>query len=233
MLEEIENNKFFGKRTVRSNGVLCKQSDEPKGPVTLGAKQDALRKLLASHEDDKTPFVLPEHECEGVVDTFLSHYRVPTGEAKYQKDEIRGVGTVTNSQYKSRCYALILTDGHVVPFSLKHLKARPDNSGSCLAPQRAAFRNAIFDQIQKFRLQSSAGPEDEVDHQPPFCKLREDFLVQEGHELKDVKVEYVDGQHRMEDKALEARWAEFHEERAQLESVSREENLKRWLQQAE
>ena len=35
------------------------------------------------------------------------------------------------------------------------------------------------------------------------------------------------------DKALEARWAEFHEERAKLESVSREENLKRWLQQAE
>jgi len=174
--------------------------------------------------------ILEGVELDFVRETFDAHYKVPTNEPKYSKEEITGVVIFQHTKYlSSRCFALVLDDD-VVTFSLSNLKVKRDPRTS-LAPQRAAFRIAIGDQIQTFREKFDVQPGYEVDHEPPFCKLRSDFLDSLGISLDDVQVRYnnSDRCYELQDESLKNEWEQYHRSNARLQAMTREENRQKWL----
>lgn len=141
--------------------------------------------------------------------------------------------------YGYKCFWLDRVDGTTTDFSFNSCITHP----SLEKDAKAAFRNAIFPDIQEFKMQRilevthceySGVPlenvEVHVDHKPPntFEALLLNFMSSKGIIWNDVPVnpthDGVAGSW-LDDSELESEWRDYHNANAELRLVSKRANL--------
>lgn len=177
-------------------------------------------------------------------DAFLRHLleRHPDYDLK------RGAGiahfrVIANTHYGRNKFgiAVVRLDGEVVDFSWNACLTPPPHRSQVLSALRRAIadqviaaRNAVLDSGQPLACSVTGAPipsaaELHMDHaDPTFLELAEQFIASNGgvgafRILPDTGagISYVE----LEDKALEGRWQDHHQERAVLRPVLKRVNL--------
>lgn len=192
-------------------------------------------------------------KCQGILKRYNPGESLPHEDQRFlacllttyhpEADLKVGVGIrrirVDRDGYGYKCFWLDRTDGSTTDFSFNSCITHP----SLEKDAKAAFRNAIYPDIQDFKMKrmlevthceysgdSLEDVEIHVDHKPPntFDSLLLNFMSSKGITWNDVPVspthDGVAGSW-LEDSELESEWREYHNANAELRLVSKRRNL--------
>ena len=179
------------------------------------------QEILKRHRDGES---LSNEEFGFIFNLLHSHphYDEKTKDGIYDiivRKNVRGARGIT-IPYQFR---MINKNGEEIPFSFY----KCINNYNIKNEIKKAFRVAIQGDIINFKL-ANLNKKGVADHKIPFQKLLNDFLKQEGLELKEVEITFpVFGLPRLKNNDLEKKWIEYHRKNAILQIISKEENLKK------
>jgi hypothetical protein len=189
------------------------------GDVTFKTKAEArahISALLKSYEFGER---VKEHD---LISALLERHP--------EVDSKRGAGVdyfyVDRDPWGGKCFYIMRIDGTYTDFGTKHCF-----DGESRTKYTSAFRRVIFPQILEFKK----GREGDVDHDPPFIHLLEDWAKENGVELGNHLLRPSRDNKFCEellDEGLGKSFAEYHKQFAKLFVISAEENRsKGWLAQ--
>ena len=121
------------------------------------------------------------------------------------------------------CFYIQIRDQPAHRISVKSILGNKKSFSEQLAE---AFRNEIEDQILQFaqKNQSKIG-QDHVDHKmPPFCVLYKQFLA-DHFNSKNIRSIIITKNKKLQDNELAKSWQNWHKYHAQLQIVSKQNNL--------
>ena len=152
---------------------------------------------------------IPEDQSE-LIRLFKLHYV-----CKREKN-VKHFSRFTHKKWQSKCIRVHFHTGP--PFTMNTAFKKRDDIPT-------AFRNAIEPQIAPLRSRGR-----DVDHDPPFSVLLNDFLQQEC--IEDVEVIWAGSPRQLyiKDAGIKKRWEDFHLKHATLTITTHAENIRRWTE---
>jgi hypothetical protein len=173
------------------------------------------------------------HEKNILTNIFCNYYYPPTKEDKIKKNKIVNFFIKKHPYWNNYCLWISTKDKEYTMCSKNLIGINKNYSLeiSKLAIKRTivntAFRNEIDYQVAPFRKKGY-----EVDHQPPFSFLRDAFITNYNMKsntnigIADIDISY-ELIYNFTDRNFAKKWKLFHAKYAKLETVTREENIKR------
>jgi len=146
----------------------------------------------------------------------------------YQEPIQIKVDLSSNGRYN--CFFYLKDSGDWEDFSYD--KALKNPNSNLITDVTRAFRYEISNQILDYKSQHQliGNSEFHVDHVVPFKKLFEDFLKEHNLQLQDIELQEIEmkiHRHKIQDRKLAKAWQDYHREKAELQILTVEENLKK------